>query len=275
MKSSDQFSADQPILTVVIPTHGRPQKLRAVLEPLQQLDHSLIEIIIVENGSSAADKASYQNVVLNTCRPLKFLSIAEGNACAARNLGFERSSGKYIWFIDDDDYAAEILIRDIIFQLSEIADWFNILSLPVNQGGGTKWMDEDALRFETLRRHPNRIGNAGVVVIRRDLLSGDSWDVNLEAGQDTDFFLHLSRRKLRIARLCSEQPFLIDHHSDGYRITTDWRRQQRAKIQFLLKNYDLLHPFRSLRYVLTFILMVPYWKTVFSLWPRSHEDPRS
>ena len=60
---------------------------------------------MVENGSSAADKVSYQNVVLDTCWPLKFLSIGEGNACAARNLGFERSAGKYIWFIDDDDCA--------------------------------------------------------------------------------------------------------------------------------------------------------------------------
>ena len=130
------------------------------------------------------------------------------------------------------------------------------------------------MRFETLRRYPNRIGNAGGIVIRRDLLSGESWDVNLEAGQDTDFFLHLSRREFRVAKLLSEQSFLINHHSDGYRITTDWRKQQRAKVQFLLKNYELLHPFRLVRYVLSFTLMVPFWKTVFSLWPRSKEDPK-
>ena len=129
MTLSDESSADPTLLTVVIPTHGRPQKLKAVLVPLQQLDHSLLEIIVVENGSSSADKVSYQNVVLDTCRPLKFLSIREGNACAARNLGFERSSGKYIWFIDDDDYAGEILIKDLIVQLSEMADRFNVLSL--------------------------------------------------------------------------------------------------------------------------------------------------
>ena len=269
MTLSDQSGAAPTLLTIVIPTHGRPEKLQAVLEPLQRFDHSLLEVIVVENGSSVAERVSYQNVVLDTRWPLKFLSIGEGNACAARNLGFARSAGKYIWFIDDDDYAGEILIKDLILSLSEMPDWFNVLSLPINQGGEIKWIDEDALRFETLRRSPHQIGNAGGIVIRRDLLSGESWDVNLEAGQDTDFFLHLSRRELRIENLLSDESFLIDHHLDGYRITTDWRRQQRAKVQFLLKNYDLLHPIRSLRYVLSFILMVPFWKTVFSLWPRS------
>ena len=56
------------------------------------------------------------------------------------------------------------------------------------------------VEIRNLRRSPHQIGNAGGIVIRRDLLSGESWDVNLEAGQDTDF-LHLSRRELRVENL--------------------------------------------------------------------------
>ena len=34
---------------------------------------------------------------------------------------------------------------------------------------------------------PHQIGNAGGIVIRRDLLSGESWDVNLEGSRHRFF----------------------------------------------------------------------------------------
>lgn len=74
---------------VVIPTHGRPDSLAAVLDAVDS------PAIVVENGTRNA-----RQVVERAGARYEWLP--EANASAARNLGAERCSAEIVAFLDDD-----------------------------------------------------------------------------------------------------------------------------------------------------------------------------
>lgn len=93
----------QPILTVVIPTHKRPQYLpRAIGSALRAAPDGDVEVIVVPNGPDQ----SWKSVVdeFRSDPRVRWLPIRIAHANVARNHGLSNSRGKYLRFLDDDDY---------------------------------------------------------------------------------------------------------------------------------------------------------------------------
>jgi glycosyltransferase involved in cell wall biosynthesis len=104
-----------PLLSVVIPTYKRPHYLpRAVESALRAAPNGDVEIIVVPNGSDESWKVVAENFAGE--HRVKWHSISIAHACAARNHGLSLAAGKYIRFLDDDDY----LFKDSISQIEEL-----------------------------------------------------------------------------------------------------------------------------------------------------------
>lgn len=89
------------LVSVVIPTLGRPRPLLRALRSVLDQTHRLIEVIVVIDRPDDNTDAILQaiddprlRVVVNP-RPL--------NAAAARNLGIDHAQGEWVAFLDDDD----------------------------------------------------------------------------------------------------------------------------------------------------------------------------
>lgn len=93
-----------PLLSVIIPTHKRPDQLkRAILSALESTKtESAIEVIVVPNGNDDSWKR-VQDQFLPDER-IRWSYIPTGQACAARNHGLSIARGKYVRFLDDDDF---------------------------------------------------------------------------------------------------------------------------------------------------------------------------
>jgi glycosyltransferase involved in cell wall biosynthesis len=103
-----------PLLTVVIPTFKRPTFIgRAIESALIAAPEGDVEIIVVPNGSDTSWRAAADEFCQD--HRIHWSPLKEGNACKARNHGLALASGKYIRFLDDDDYfypaAAEQLVE--------------------------------------------------------------------------------------------------------------------------------------------------------------------
>lgn len=92
-----------PLLSVVIPTHGRPEFLpRAIKSALMSAVGGNVEVIVVPNG---ADLSWVEVAEIFAGDPrVTFHPIQTAHACAARNHGFDIAKGTYIRFLDDDDF---------------------------------------------------------------------------------------------------------------------------------------------------------------------------
>lgn len=91
-----------PLVSVVIPTYNRPELLpRAIKSALDHLGE-VVEILVVPNGGDETWRSSMAPFSLDG--RVRVEPIARGNVSAARNHGLRSARGKYVRFLDDDDY---------------------------------------------------------------------------------------------------------------------------------------------------------------------------
>lgn len=175
-----------PLVSVVIPTHNRPQFLpRAVNSALASAPDGAVEVIVVPNGSDASWKKSLTPWV-NDAR-VRVSPIATAHANIARNHGMALATAEYIRFLDDDDY---LLSETSIQQLEHLAQQRGDLSfanIEVRNSAGeitTRAYDADSDDFVacTLARIPCTVPLR--LLYRRQFLYGLRWCDEVERRQD-------------------------------------------------------------------------------------------
>lgn len=104
----------EKLVSVIIPTYGRCEKLDLAIDSVLKQTYKNIEIIIVDdNGINTFFGNSVANLMKKYVNNIKIRYIQHNvnkNGAAARNTGILNSHGYYISFLDDDDcfYANKI-----------------------------------------------------------------------------------------------------------------------------------------------------------------------
>jgi len=90
----------KPILSVIIPMYNCAPVIARCLD---SIDYSDCEIIVVNDGSTD-DGVKVVEMYAETHSNVRLINKPNGGVSSARNLGIEYAKGKYISFIDADDY---------------------------------------------------------------------------------------------------------------------------------------------------------------------------
>ena len=88
-------------VSVIIPTHDRPEWLRSSISSVLQQTFQDLEVIVIDDASTVPVDdviGSFHDTRIHYMRLEKSQGVA-----AARNVGLKHSQGKYIAFLDDDD----------------------------------------------------------------------------------------------------------------------------------------------------------------------------
>jgi glycosyltransferase involved in cell wall biosynthesis len=90
-----------PLVSVIIPTFNREQRLKRAVESALAQTHTNLEIIVIDDASEVSpapilDEMGDQRVSL-------IILGQNSGASAARNAGIAKATGSYIAFLDDDD----------------------------------------------------------------------------------------------------------------------------------------------------------------------------
>lgn len=94
------FNTDNPLLSVVIPMYNCAPVITRCLD---SIDYPGAEIIVVNDGSSD-NGADVVNQYAISHPNVRLIDKPNGGASSARNRGIEEAKGKYIAFIDADDF---------------------------------------------------------------------------------------------------------------------------------------------------------------------------
>lgn len=93
--------AKVPIFSVIIPTYNRANLLMIAVKSVLQQKFKDFELIIVDDGSDDGTKEAITS--LDDHRIRYYFQLNQERS-SARNKGIELANGKYICFLDDDDY---------------------------------------------------------------------------------------------------------------------------------------------------------------------------
>ncbi len=118
--NSESSAADDIKVSVIIPIYNAHEFLTSALESIVAQDLREIEIICVDDGST---DRSLDIIKAFKDRDQRIRIITENNAgpAAARNKGLSRARGKYIFFLDADDFYEPNLISTL-YTLAERAE---------------------------------------------------------------------------------------------------------------------------------------------------------
>ncbi|MEZ4907356.1 MAG: glycosyltransferase family 2 protein [Saprospiraceae bacterium] len=111
------MNSDQEILfSIVMPTYNRAQMISKSIESVISQSYNNWELIIVDDGSEDNTKHVVSEFQKSENR-IHYIYQENRGRSSARNLGIELSNGKYISFLDDDDYYLENFLMEFYLEI--------------------------------------------------------------------------------------------------------------------------------------------------------------
>ena len=99
-----------PLVSVVIPTFNRRERLRTTLDGLARQQHvdGIVEVIVVSDGSTDGT----DELLASDALPLDVIALSQDNSgpAAARNRGVDAARGDLVLFLDDDVVPTDDLV---------------------------------------------------------------------------------------------------------------------------------------------------------------------
>jgi GT2 family glycosyltransferase len=93
---------DAPLVSVVVPTAGRPERIRTCLSRLQQLHYANLEIIIVDNAPDDPRTRAVVEGPAGEDKRVRYVAEPLQGSSVARNRGVAEAHGEILAFTDDD-----------------------------------------------------------------------------------------------------------------------------------------------------------------------------
>ena len=230
-----------PFFSVIIPVYNRAHRLPYVLDSLKNQTFQDFETIIVDDAST---DNSYQ-VALDYDLQNKVVLKNEKNSerSVSRNRGIVMAKGKYICFIDSDDY-------HLPEHFQKLHDFIISKGNPVAYFFTNAWNEtEDGIRTERscpdweaynpytyiLRYTPNPQRMA----IHRDILSVLQFDVNVVGLEDLDLQLRIVAANYPIFQLKERTTVYVaaaDSYTHG---STDKAEKELVRFQRIFAKQEL------------------------------------
>ncbi len=223
-----------PEISIIIPVYNADAEyLKICLESALGQTFKDVEVIAVNDGSTNGCESVFEDYAADS--RFKPLSQENGGTSAARNAGLDRASGRFVLFLDADDFLERDCCQrllgavkeheecDILFfgYATEYTNRFVRRVLDERAFGQAEWeglWQRDALELAILRGDkrlgPVEVGSPWGKLIRRSTIEENKvrYTPGLIKGQDTVFILNLLER-------CSSFKYLsyLGYH---YRIST-------------------------------------------------------
>lgn len=188
------------LVSVVVPTHNRPDTLRQALASIRALEAGdlAFEILVGDNGDAAETKAVAAEF------GAIHLPVTQVGAGAARNAGLAAARGAFIAFLDDDDQWTGAHVRPHLAMLDADPELEGVLAQVIAVDDELRPVDDgpwpwrapplgDALVRTMLSGYYPQIGATIIRASARDKIG--PFDVALLGDQDWDWQLRLARRR--------------------------------------------------------------------------------
>lgn len=192
------------ILSVIVPIYNSSKYIYKCLQSLMSITLSDVEFLLIDDGS-IDNSASICRQFVEKDKRFFYYYKCNGGVATARNYGLDICKGKYILFLDSDDYINRNIINAISF-----CEKYGISFLILRRYYITRDCNEfeynldNKLIFENKEKFLYKVRNLSMllnikifvsgsaeILFRRDLTKDIRMDETLNLLEDVDFFLKI------------------------------------------------------------------------------------
>ena len=136
-------------ISIIVPAYNAEKYLEKCLESLVNQTKKNIEIIVINDGSTDDTEKIILEFKERYPEMIKYFFQENSGQSVARNVGIEMAEGKYIAFVDSDDYVSERMFE--ILYNKAIEKNFDIVASDVNSIYPKKNVEvSSGIRFESV-----------------------------------------------------------------------------------------------------------------------------
>lgn len=252
-------------ISVVIIVKNEAKFIGSLLQGLTEQTHQEFEAIVVDNGSTDGTKD-----IIDSFSGLRLKYFFEPSSCglaALRNIGIEKSTGKYIFFTDGDCLPEKHWLQAGM-EILKKGDYAGV-------NGKTYYESKEKITISDYNTHQFFEGQFMTcnIAYRRDALEkAGCFDPIFKYGhEDRD----LAYRILRFGKICFSPDMLVAHQNKKLTVRALFNRARRAEnaVELIKKHgsfpelkKNILYPGRLLIIFCPFILILAVsYRTFYDL----------
>lgn len=233
-----------PTVSVIVPTYNRAEYVRDAIDSILAQTYQDFEIIVVDDGSTDHTK----EVLGRYDGKITYLHQSNGGSGSARNLGIRHARGKYIAFLDSDDFwLSTLLDSEVRFLEQNHYDFVHSKMIVTDINGheaGYKPSRKQENTFDWFIKF-GRWSTSTVLVKKECFEKVGYFDESLRVVQDYDQWLRIARH-FRIGFLNETLSVYRQHENN---ISNDQLPYYRDKIEVAkkcLKDAEILEQYGPL-----------------------------
>lgn len=230
-----------PTFSVVIPCYNRASSILPTLSSVQSQTCGDFECIVVDDGSSDADRLAEVVDSMDDAR-FRMIRRENGGGGAARNTGVEAACGRFIAFLDSDDFFLPRKLESFLSVIEDRVDkaWYS--QTLVSRGVARQWpRPSRAMRpGEDMGEYlfvQNEFIQTSTLVLARSLALRVPFDPALRKGQDLDLCLRLHSAGVSFVMLKAPMAVWVDQTEvgrtsrvGGYHAPLEWLERSRSHL---------------------------------------------
>jgi len=232
---------ETPLVSVVVPTYARPEKLRRAVETVRAQTYRPIELVVVDDHSPEPAADALEEITLDDVSLTLVRHDQNRGGNAARNTGIRESTGEFVAFLDDDDRWEPAKIQRQIETFQSSPDSVGLVYT------GARYIYDDGERViandieGTVTRQilaGANVAEFSALIVRRSVIEQAGLpDERFPSWQDREWFLRLSQH-------CEfgaiTDPLTIRHWDHTGRIGQDFEKRRDISFPLFVEKHHSL-----------------------------------
>lgn len=227
------------LVSIIITTcHGTNKLIRAIESVLNQTYKAREIIVVDDNGKDTQEQTDTEKMIHKYIESRKIKYIVHDvnrNGAVARNTGVRNANGKYIAFLDDDDFffssrlqefvsAAEVHQADMVYS--------DVLFVREDNMVGTMTAKSNGFSYKDLLMDQSLLGTGSNIFIRKNIYESiNGFDETFFRYQDVEFMI----RALQKGKIIGINHLLVAKDITNARFYPQYNRFLRAQEMLITK----------------------------------------
>lgn len=106
------YNFGEKLVSIIVPIYNSEKYLKKCLGSICKQTYKNYEVLLIDDGSTDSSEIICKNYIKEDKR-FSYYKKNQGGVSSARNMGILKSKGKYITFIDSDDFISEVHISTL------------------------------------------------------------------------------------------------------------------------------------------------------------------